>query len=129
MSNKMIEFAEHTRTTKYFRDYAIEEIKVAYRIMEYLAPDSNFPPKINEDTKELILLGRYPEAFERIVDRVCGDINFIDLGSSSGYESIKQNAIELMEYLAPIYRQNITDVKEKRKLELIAELKELNSQP
>ncbi len=127
--NKMIDFAEHTRTTRYFRDYAIEEIKIAYRIMEYLAPDACFPPCTNEDTKELMLFGKYSDAYDHIVDNVGEEINFVDLGCSSGNELLRKNAIELMEYLVPIYRKSVTDAKEQRKLNLIAELQELNNEP
>ncbi len=120
----MIEFAKTNRTTTYFRDDAIYKIYIAYRIMEYLAPDDNFPPRdLDKHTKELMLLGQYEEAYERVFY----DISITDLGSSSGSEVLRQEAIELMKYLAPIYSKNIKDVKEKRKLELLKELRQLEA--
>lgn len=122
--NNMIEFAKNNRTTTYFRNRAIQEIRIAYRIMEYLAPDETFKPEVNEDTKAVILYGRYGAALEEIMDNEVLDAN---LGSSSGSDSLKHNAVELMEYLIPIYKQNVTDAKEKRKLELLSELQELEA--
>ena len=120
----MIEFAKDTRTTGYFRNYAIQEIRIAYRIMEYLAPDITFPPKVEEDTKSLIFLGRYGDAIERIMDN---EIDHIELGSSSGCDALRHHAIELMEYLMPIYKQDIKNAKYKRRLELMDELRELEA--
>ena len=120
--NRMIEFAKEQRTTTYFRDYAIQEIKVAYRIMEYLAPDGIFKPDIVENTKDLIFLGRYKDAVEKIIE---SELTNLDLGCSSGYDAMCQHAVELIEYLLPISKQNVTNVKEKRRLELLEELKEL----
>jgi len=123
-TNRMIEFAKNERTTTYFRDYAIQEIRLAYRIMEYLAPDTTFPPKINEETKTLIFYGRYDDAVERIIDE---ELICTDLGSSSGNDALKHNAIELMKYLLPIYKQNLSNTKEKRRLELLEELQKLEA--
>ena len=124
-TNRMIEFAKNERTTTYFRDYAIQEIRLAYRIMEYLAPGTTFPPEIiDEETKTLIFYGRYYAAVERIIDE---ELISTDLGSSSGNDALKHNAIELMKYLMPIYKQSVTDAKEKRRLELLEELQKLEA--
>jgi hypothetical protein len=119
----MIEFAKNNRTTRYFRDYAIEQIRIAYRIMEYLLPDGIFIPKdLDNDTKELILREKFEDAFNKIEY----EISIRDLGSSCGYESLKAEAIELMGYLLPIYKKDVKNAKEKRRLELLEELKTLN---
>ena len=122
--NNMIEFAKNNRTTGYFLHYVIVEIRVAYRIMEYLAPDSAFKPRdLNEKTKHYIFSGSHSEAIERIIDH---EIEYYDLGSSSGYESLREQGVELIRYLLPIYEKDVTDAKEKRRIELLKELQELD---
>ena len=121
--NKMIQFAENTRTTTYFRDMAIAEIRLTYRVMEYLAPDATFPPTdLNTNIKDALLRERFEPAYEAICDEV---ISSYDCGSSSGSEALRVNTIELMAHLLTIYRKDVTDAREKRKIELIAELKSL----
>lgn len=122
--NRMIEFAKNTRTTDYFRDYAIVEIKIAYRVMEYLAPDSIFKPTITQSTKDLMLQKRFSAAFEAMCES--DNLGFENIGSSIGAESLRTNAIELMAYLLPIYEASEKDAKEQRRLELLKELRELD---
>ncbi len=126
--NKMIEFAKENRTTTYFRDTAIQEIKIAFRIMEYLAPDSVFKAGVNSGTdaldsttKDMMLHEMFEQAFERIEDEVL-IANEIGCGSSMGYECMKEHAIELMKYLLPLYQNEVKDA-----IELLRELKELDS--
>jgi hypothetical protein len=120
----MITFAQNNRTTTYFRDYAINEIKVAYRIMEYLAPDDRKSYDLDTDTLDLLLSRRFEDAWNRIEN----EIIIKDLGCSAGYEAFKDNAIKLMEYLLPIYRDNIKSQKEKRRIELLDELSKLEGE-
>ena len=77
------------RTTSFFRDYAIAEINIAYRIKEYLDADDVFPPKnLNSATSILLKNGEYEEAIERIMNKeLC-----IDIGSSSWYENLVEEA-------------------------------------
>jgi len=124
--NKMIEFAKNTRTTDYFRDYAISEIKIAYRIMEYLAPDSIFKTEVTQTTKDLMLQKRFSAAYEALWE-AC-EFHTTDCGSSLGSEALRNNAIELMQYLLPIYEASEKEVKEERRLKLLKELRELDSE-
>lgn len=118
----MIDFAKNNRTTTYFRDYAIKQIRIAYRIMEYLAPDSVFSPRdLDEKTLNLMLSGFSDEAYERIDDEVID----MDLGSSSGEESLKAQACELITYLVSEYHKINTQKREQRRAELLKELNEL----
>ena len=69
------------------------------------------------------------EAFERMEDNCeFADNRDIGCGSSSGYEIIKKHAIELMEYLLPKYKKQVTDDKEKRRMKLLDELKTLEEE-
>lgn len=84
------------RTTSHFRDYALAEIKIAYRIKEYLTPDNYFPPNnLNNVTKLLLCNGEYREAVQRIIDKEL----YIDIESSSAYEDLVDEGIEFIESL------------------------------
>ncbi len=124
-TNHLIEFATNNRTTTHFRDTAILEIRVAYRIMEYLAPDETFPPKVNTLTKNLILKGEFENAYEHILQEIDKLGLITDLGCSQACKKLEADAIALMERLLPVYEQNCKDTREKRKIELLRELKEL----
>ncbi len=125
--NHLIEFADNNRTTTHFRDSAILEIHMAYRIMEYLAPDSVFPPKINEATKSLMLNGNFHNAFDNIGAELEADGVDTDLGCSRAFEKLRADAIELMQRLLSKYEQNCKDAKMLRRIALLKELKELES--
>lgn len=92
----------NARTTSYFRDYAIAEIKIAYRLKEYLDADEMFPPKdLNNATKVLLENSEYEEAVRRIMDKEL----YIDLGCSSGYESLVEEAVEFAKNL--VMKENV----------------------
>lgn len=127
MQNLMLEFAKNNRTTEHFRDLAVAQIKIAYRIMEYLAPDSVFTPKVNSFTKELMLKEEFAKAYEFIAEEVmCADNYNYDFGSLAS-EDLQSDAIALMKCLLPVYQKECTDAKEQRRIALIKELKELES--
>lgn len=125
--NNLIEFAKENRTTTFFRSKAILEIRVAYRIMEYLAPDDNFPPKVNPSTKDLFLKGEFYRVYGYIIEELDLEAS-TDIGCSAGMVKLEADAVELMDYLYPIYEKNCTDKKEKRRIELLKELKELDGE-
>jgi hypothetical protein len=119
--NKMMVFAEN-RTTGFFRDYAIMQIKIAFRIMEYLAPDDVFPPQIiNKHILELILRNNFEDAYANIIE----EIQINTPNSSWACEELKSDAVELMQHLKPKYEEQCKDTKEKRKIELLKELTNL----
>ena len=125
--NGMIEFAKSKRTTTYFRNYAVLEIQIAYRIMEYLSPDSVFPAKdLYNITKNAILAENYPLAFANVIDELDSAGFSTDIGSSWGMEALQADAIDLMAYLKPLYVNNIKDAREKKRAELLKELSELD---
>lgn len=117
----MIQFAKETRTTSYFLNEELGKVKVAYRIMEYLAPDDCFPPKINKETFNKMLKGDYIEAVYEIRCE-------LGLDDYHDYGDIDKSAIELIEYLLPIYLDKLASDKEKRKIELFKELAELDKE-
>ena len=102
----------NARTTSYFRDYAIAEIKIAYRLKEYLDADEMFPPKdLNNVTKVLLENSEYEEAIRRIMDKEL----YIDLGCSSGYESLVEEAVEFAKNL--VMKKNLENNEEKYDME------------
>jgi len=126
--NSMIEFAKNNRTTEYFRDFAIVEIRVAYKIMEYLSPDSVFPPKgLSKETMNFLLSENYERAYESIKGEVDDEV-FIELGSGHGNETIRADGIELMKYLLPLYKKECKDVKEQKRITLLEELRKLDNE-
>ncbi len=124
--NTMVVFAKSNGTTKHFREQAILEIRVAYRIMEYLAPDETFPPKVNQFTKGLMLKGEFAKAYEYVMEELNEEFS-TDLGSSMSAEGTWVYAVELMKYLLPLYEKSCTDKKEQRRIQLLKELKELEA--
>ena len=92
---KIFEYMKSQRTTSHFRDMAIAEVKVAYRLKEYLDPDGYFPSKdLNNATKVLLEAGEYREAIERIIDKELG----LDIGDSSSYEKLVENATQFARF-------------------------------
>ena len=122
--NNLIEFAKNNRTTTFFRDKVILETRVAYKIMEYLAPDDNFPPKVNQFTKDLMLKGEFSKAYEYVIEELNMEVD-ASLGCSAAEMGLQQDAMALMAHLLPIYEKTCTDKRQKRRIELMRELKEL----
>jgi len=125
--NNMIEFAKNNRTTDYFKNFAIQEIRIAYRVMEYLMPDSVFPAKdLSKNTMNDILSENLEKAYEAIVAEV-EDKCYMELGSGHGYETIRVHGIELIKYLLPLYKKECKDIKEQKRITLLEELKKLDN--
>jgi len=119
-----INFAKETRTTTFFRDFAISEIKVAYRIMEYLAPDSHFPPKIDEVTMTLIKNEHLLEALQRILSN---DID-CDIDLSHWSQELNKKGLELMEHLYKEWIISKKNAKELKRQELLKQLADIESE-
>ncbi len=122
--NKILEFAKENRTTTYFRDMAIKEIKLAYRIMEYLAPDDVFPPKNLSDVTQLLLDNRkFDIAIEKIIEETeC------DSSSSHGTEALRENMLETIKFLYEERNSKSNKKKLGRIRELEEELKQLKEE-
>jgi hypothetical protein len=127
-TNNMIQFAKQNRTTNFFRELGIIETRIAYRIMEYLAPDETYPPKINQFTKDLILQKQFDKAYEYICEEISLEGHNIDTGSSCYNEGLQKHSVELIEYLLPIYLASIKNHREKLRAELLEKLNELNKE-
>ena len=124
MEGLMKMFAKSERVTTYFKGYAIQQIQCAYRIMEYLTPDSVFKPiGLNDDFYKYCEIELYEDAFDVIRD----DIG-IDIVSSSGTESFRAEAIELIKSLQNEYNKKKLAEKLNRRAELIKELELLDNE-
>ena len=115
--NNLIEFAKNNRRTTFFRDLAITEIKLAYRCMEYLAPDGHFPSNVEKKTTVLLENGLFEDAAREIFnesDAYC---------SSSCYsETLREQTVELLKYLYPLRQQELANSKEAKRQRLLTEL-------
>ena len=97
--NGLMELIKKERTTKYFRDFAIAQVKLAYRIKEYLDPDPMFPSKtLSEETSDLFLRGNFSDAVGSCMKEI-----FIDIPCSEGYDSLKEEAIQFSKDLSRKY--------------------------
>lgn len=98
------------RVNDYFKNYAIMQINIAHRILEYLDPDTCFPPKdLDKSTMELFLQREVGKAVSRIFDEI-----LFKCGCSSGYEDIKREANTfatevLKDYFAKIKKDKLTE--------------------
>jgi hypothetical protein len=120
--NKLIDFAKENRTTCFFKDLAIAEINVAYRCMEYLAPDENFKPKdLIKKTQLLVDNQLFEEASSEIIDN---EVN-IGIDSSHYMEVLREQTIELLNYLYPIRQKQLEQSKELKRQQLLKQLAEL----
>jgi hypothetical protein len=117
MDGLMKAFAKSERTTTHFRDIAIAQIKIAYRIMEYLQPDSVFKSKdLNNDFYVAVATGEYDRAYSMVSEETYG---------CAAAQSQHKDAVELIKHLYPIYLADCKNKKEVRRQELLKELSEL----
>jgi hypothetical protein len=121
MKNLMKQFAQCSRTVNYFKTEAQDQINIAYRIMEYLSPDSTYPAgDLNKETLKMMIAKNFKQAFENVTVEIN---QYIGIGETYKYED---EAIELMEELLPVYLAEVASDKEKRKAELYAEIAKLD---
>jgi hypothetical protein len=116
----MKSFAKSERTTTFFRDLAIQQIKIAYRCMEYLAPDTVFSAKTEPDTFNLLLLEKYEPAAERIIVEAGGCVD-----SAHWSERLLSETIELLQDMVSEYMETKADEKARRIKSLLEELSRL----
>jgi len=119
-------FAREYRPNEFFKNVAIAEIKVAYRVMEYLCPDSMEKPEIKPQTLKLMLEGMYDQ--ERLVKASQYIIDECDsyFGSDHAQEGLEKDCQNLIKKLLPAYIQNKATEKEKKRLELLKQIEELD---
>lgn len=125
MKNLMSSFAQSERCTTYFRDYAISQIKIAYRIMEYLDPDSMFESKdLSTTIQKKFLNGDIAEAVYEVINSEL----YIDISSSSGSEEIQREAYLLASNLYDKYLVNTKNNKIKERNNLLNKIKEIDKE-
>ena len=115
---------KNERTTDYFKDYAISQIKIAHRIKEYLDPDELFPPKnISKSTMDLFKQRNFEDAVKQIFDEV-----YFECGSSVGYEDMQAEAVEFAEELLNKYLESQKNSLLSEREKLLARLGEIDKQ-
>ncbi len=124
MEDLMKLYTEKERCTDYFRKYAIMQIKMAHRLMEYFNPDSVFPPKdLYESTMKLFLNKENRKAVIEIIEKEI----YVEINSSQGYEDFVDEAVVLSFQLYEEYieRKHSEEIKERENLlKRLAELDE-----
>ena len=125
MDGLMKQFVTTERGTEYFRDYAIKQIKIAYRLMDYLDPDHCFPAKdLSKHTMKLFLDGEVAQAVHNIIENeIC-----IDIPSSHGAEGFQYEAFVLATEMLEKYKTNIVDEKIKERNKLMEQIKKLDKE-
>ncbi len=124
MEGLMKLYTEKERCTDYFRKYAIMQIKMAHRLMEYFNPDNVFPPKdLSEKTMQLFLSRENRKAVTKIIENEV----YVEIDSSQGYENFVDEAVVLASqlYEENIERKHSEEIKERENLlKRLAELDE-----
>lgn len=115
--NLMLEFTKNFRNNDYFFNIALDEIRLSYFITNILNPD-NQPNVYSKDYIKNGLL----DSNERL--------NSVrKLASIKNIENYSQeHVIELLDYLTPIYIKNFATTKDKKRIELLRQLKELDEE-
>lgn len=115
----MLEFSKNFRNNEFFLTQALNDIKLGYYITEYLNPDSEskFEP---DKTIKNDLLSINGTTQLNAVDRIAQE-NDIEISS---YKHVQ----ETLNYLVPIYMENSATAKDKKRIELLRELKKLDEE-
>lgn len=117
--NLMLEFSKNRRNNDFFLTEALNEIKLGYYITEYLNPDSESKFTPDKNIKNgLISVDKTSQL--NAVDAIAR-ANNIEFRS---YECIE----ELLDYLVPLYMENNASVKDKKRIDLLRQLKELDEE-
>lgn len=118
-------FVTQERCTTYFRDYAINQIKVAYRLMEYLEPDSVFKSEdLSSNIMKLFLDGKVADAVYKIIN----DELMIDISSSNGSELFQEEAFTLAIEMLKTYNENCQNKLIKEREKLTSRIKEIDKE-
>ena len=88
--DNLMKMYRNTRVNDYFKNYTHAQIDVAHRILEYLEPDTYFPPNnLNNNIMDKFLKRDVIGAVDGIINELC-----IDISSSSGSEGLNREAVE-----------------------------------
>ncbi len=117
--NLILEFIKHYRMNDHFLNQAITELKLGLLLSEYLDPD---PMSKFEPIKEIKdgLLSPDCNVQMQAVDKLLEHMD-------SEHRS-PEKAREVLDYLVPIYLEKKATEKDKRRCELLLELKKLDSE-
>lgn len=125
MKDLMKQFVTTERGTTYFRDYAIYQIRMAYRLMDYLDPDTCFPAKdLSKHTMKQFLDGDVANAVHNIIN----DELDIDISSSHGSEEFQHEAYVLSVEMLEKYNARCNDEKIKERNKLMEQIKKLDEE-
>lgn len=123
MDNLMM-LLKDERTTDYFKDYAIMQVRIAFRIKEYLDADACFPPNnLNKSTMDLFLKRDVKSAVSNIFAELS-----VDCSSSSGYCDLQEEAVEFATALLTEYFQKINTELLSERERLLVRLGEIDTQ-
>lgn len=124
MKDLMKQFVNSERGTTYFRDYAIYQIKMAYRLMDYLDPDTCFPANnLNKHIMKLFLDCDVANAVSEIIDELC-----IDISSSHGSEEFQNEAYILAVDMLDKYKNKCNNAKINERNKLMEQIKKLDEE-
>ena len=117
--NFMLLFVKNCRINDYFLGHAINELKLGYIIAEYLDPDSESKFKPNKEILNKLISPNHEEQIEAI-HLLCEENNLV--------EGDTQATRETLEFVVPLYIKKRASQKEKKRIELVNELTELDSE-
>ena len=114
----MLLFVKNCRINDYFLEHAINELRLGYIIAEYLDPDSESKFKPNKEILNKLISPNHEEQIEGI-HLLCEENNMVE----GDTHAIK----ETLDFVVPLYIKKRATQKEKRRIELVAELAQLDS--
>lgn len=120
--NNLMNLYRNERANNYSKDYAIMQVKIAHRILEYLEPDQYFPPK---DTKQSTMDLFLKRDAANAICHILHEFNF-DCGSSKGYKNMEKEANEFAAKVLEDYFSKIKKEELSERERLLIRLGELN---
>ena len=115
--NLMLEFTKNFRNNDYFLNIALDEIRLSYFITDILNPDN----KSNIHNKDYIKNGLLnPNERLNSVNKLAHIKNIENYST--------EHVIELLDYLTPIYIKKLATTKDKKRFELLRQLKKLDEE-
>lgn len=112
------------RVNDYFKNYAIYQIEVAHRILEYLEPDEYFFPK---NLKREIMDNFLKRDVDKAVLGIIEELN-INISSSSGSIDFEKEAIEFANSILPNFFERKKRAYLYKREQLLIRIGELNAE-
>lgn len=121
--NRMFSFAKKQRITPYIAQLAIDEIRMAARITDYMNSNPEFPPSnLLSSTMNAVMSGD-PNA---IFNHIYGELK-LSMMDSKTFAKFETDAIELIKSLLESMKPSMESMKQKRIKDLERELNDLRS--